>query len=179
MNNLTPAPPLMERSNIILIGMPGAGKSTIGVLLAKRLGLDFLDTDLLIQSRDGRRLQEIIGTEGLPAFCLLEEMVLAGLDKVRHTVIATGGSAVYSERGMAVLSQHGRVVFLDVPCAELERRIGDMDQRGLVIDPGESFAALFAHRHPLYLLHADLTLKAEGRSIEQVAGQLAHRLGTP
>jgi len=161
-----------NKSNVILIGMPGAGKSTVGVILAKRLGLEFLDTDLLIQSREGRHLQQIISDEGLPAFRRIEERVLAGLGAVRRTVIATGGSAVYSEAAMDILRREGWLVFLDAPCAELERRIGDMDHRGLVIDPGESFAHLYARRHPLYRRYADATVAVAGRTVEEIAGEI-------
>ena len=163
----------MARRNVVLIGMPGAGKSTVGVILAKRLGLDFVDSDLQIQSRAGRRLQEIIATDGMAALRQLEETVLLDLARVERTVIATGGSAVYSESAMAALHAGGRTVFLDAPLPELEGRIDDMDQRGLVLDPGETFAQLFAHRLPLYRRHADLTVSVVGKTAEQVAAEVA------
>lgn len=165
----------MKRSNIVLIGMPGAGKSTIGVVLAKRLGLAFVDTDLLLQSRHGRRLQEIINGDGLATFRTLEEEALLSLD-VERTVVATGGSAVYSAAGMATLVASGRVVFLDVPLAQLQQRIQDMDQRGLVIDPGESFADLYARRLPLYRRWAEVTVAADGENIEAIASRIVTAL---
>lgn len=165
----------MKKSNIVLIGMPGAGKSTVGVVLAKRLGCDFLDTDVLIQARQGRRLQEIIGTEGLSTFRQIEEATLLGLD-CRGTVIATGGSAVYSEGGMAALKAKGTIVFLDLPLEELQRRVRDMDTRGMVIDPGETFADLFARRCPLYRRWAEITIDGRGRSVEELAAEIAERL---
>ncbi|AMV71468.1 shikimate kinase [Desulfuromonas carbonis] len=166
----------MDRANLVMIGMPGAGKSTLGVLLAKRLGLAFIDTDLLIQARDGRRLQEIIAGDGLAAFAALEERVLLDLVTVRPTVIATGGSAVYSAAGMERLRRHGRTIFIDVPCAELEARLGDIDQRGLAIEPGESFSALFRRRHPLYLRYADLQIDGAGKGVETLLAEISKRL---
>lgn len=165
----------MTRTNVILIGMPGAGKSTVGVVLAKRLGYDFLDTDVLIQARQGRRLQEIINGEGLDAFRQIEEAALLAVN-CRQTVIATGGSAVYSEAGMTALKALGTIVFLDLPLAELSRRVQDMDTRGMVIDPGESFADLFARRLPLYRRWAELVVDGRDKSVEELAGEIASRL---
>lgn len=164
------------RSNLVLIGMPGAGKSTVGVILAKRLGYAFLDVDVALQARAGRRLQQIIDSDGLAAFRRLEEETLLAL-AVERTVIATGGSAVYSAAGMAALRRRGRLVFLDVPLAALEERIVDMDRRGLVIDPGESFAQLHARRLPLYRQWAELTIGCAGKSVETVAAEIAARAG--
>ena len=163
----------MNSSNVVLIGMPGAGKSTVGVLLAKRLGLDFIDSDLVIQSRAGKRLQEIIAVEGMASFRGLEEGVLVELGGRRRTVIATGGSAVYSGPAMAALERGGRIVFIDVPLAELAVRIGDMDRRGLVIDPGETLADLYARRLPLYRRYAQYSLDADGLSAEAAAAGIA------
>ena len=157
--------------------MPGAGKSTVGVVLAKRLGRDFVDSDLVLQTGAGKRLQEIIAAEGMDALRRREEAVLLDLARRRRTVIATGGSAIYSAAGMAALRESGRIVFLDAPLDELERRIDDMDQRGLVLDPGESFAALFAHRLPLYRRHAELTVSVTGRNVEAVATEIVAGLG--
>lgn len=163
--------------NVVLIGMPGAGKSTVGVVLAKRLGLAFVDVDLVIQSRSGRRLQQIIDSDGLAAFRALEEATLLDLAAgVTRSVIATGGSAVYSDSGMAALQRSGTLVFLDAPLALLEARISDMDRRGLVIDPGESFAELYARRLPLYRRWADLTITGAGKNVEALAGEIGSRL---
>lgn len=167
----------MSNSNVILIGMPGAGKSTVGVVLAKRLGYDFLDTDVLIQAKQGRRLQEIINHDGLQAFRKIEEVALLALD-CRRTVIATGGSAVYSDAGMTALQAHGTIVFLDLPIDELYRRVQDMDTRGMVIDPGESFADLFTRRLPLYRRWAELIVDGRNKSVEELAGEIAARLRT-
>jgi shikimate kinase len=165
----------MTKTNVVLIGMPGAGKSTVGVVLAKRLGFDFLDTDVLIQARQGRRLQEIIDSEGLLAFRQIEEAALLSLP-CQRTVVATGGSAVYSEAGMAALQAGGTIVFLDLPLPELTRRVRDMDTRGMVIDPGETFADLFARRLPLYRRWAGLTIDGRDKSVEELAGEIVARL---
>ncbi len=157
--------------NIILIGMPGAGKSTVGVLLAKRLGYHFVDSDLLLQAGEHRRLQEIIGAEGLSAFMAIEEAVLCGLTGSR-TVFATGGSAVYSERAMLHLRSLGRIVYLDLPAEVLERRVRDMDARGVVIDPGETFADLYRRRVPLYQQYADLTIDGLNCSADEIARRI-------
>ncbi|NJC87741.1 MAG: shikimate kinase [Desulfuromonas sp.] len=157
--------------NIILIGMPGAGKSSIGVLLAKRLGYQFIDTDLLMQGEAHCRLQQIIAHHGLAAFRELEEKVVCKLAPQR-TVVATGGSVVYSDRTMAHLKQIGRLVWLDLPLEELQKRVRNMDSRGLVIDPGETFADLYARRTPLYRQHAELTVPCAGLNQEEIAAAI-------
>lgn len=147
--------------NISLIGMPGAGKSTLGVLLAKQLCCPFIDTDLLIQSRSGRRLTEIIRDQGLEYFLALEQGFISEL-ACRRTVIATGGSVVYSEPAMLHLKAGGRVVWIDVPLPILEQRLGDLRERGVVMASGQSLAELYAERQPLYARYADLTLRCGG-----------------
>jgi shikimate kinase len=166
-----------DAGNVILIGMPGAGKSTVGVVLAKRLGFAFVDVDLEIQSRSGRRLQQIIDSDGLAAFRALEEATLLDLAaSITRSVIATGGSAVYSDAGMEALQRSGTMVFLDTPLALLESRISDMDHRGLVIDPGESFADLYARRLPLYRRWAEVTANGAGKNVEALAAEIELRL---
>lgn len=162
----------MSEQNIILIGMPGAGKSTVGVILAKRLGYDFVDTDLLIQIRAGKSLQAIINDDGAEAFRRIEEEVLLGLD-VERTVIATGGSAVYSQAAMQGLKENGKTVFINTPLAMLQLRIADMSTRGMVISPGDSFAELFIERNPLYRKFADIVIDDHDKSVEIVAGEIA------
>ncbi len=152
-------------SNVVLIGMPGVGKSTVGVLLAKALSKAFLDTDLLIQSNEGRRLQDIIDADGLAAFRAIEERRIAELNAA-NTVIATGGSVPYSERAMASLKADGIVVFLDLPLDELERRITNMDSRGIVIAPGQTFAGLYEERMPVYRRHAGIRIDCAGMGHE-------------
>ncbi|PLY02839.1 MAG: shikimate kinase [Desulfuromonas sp.] len=155
-------------NNIILIGMPGAGKSTVGVILAKRLGFNFIDTDLIIQAREKARLQEIIDAHGIHYFRHIEEEMLLHLN-MEHCVIATGGSVVYSASGTAGLKRSGLLVYLAVPLDDLEQRILDMGQRGLVMEQGQTFAQLFQERTPLYELYADLTIDCSGLNAEQVA----------
>ena len=144
-------------NNIILIGMPSSGKSTLGVLLAKLAGYDFIDTDLLIQKRAGKRLQCILDEDGKDAFMRLEEEVLCSLATER-TVIATGGSAVYHPEAMTHLASLGKIVYLRVPYAFIERRLQNLATRGVVMAKGETLASLYASRAPLYEKYAALTL---------------------
>ena len=162
----------MEKSNIILIGMPGAGKSTIGVILAKRLGYDFIDTDLLIQTRSGKSLQAIINESGLEVFRSIEEEVLLSLE-ARSTVIATGGSAIYSNQAIRHLKYSGRAVFINTPLQTLQSRIADMATRGMVISPGDSFAELFIERNPLYRKYADIVVDDNQKTVEMIASEIA------
>ncbi len=157
--------------NIILIGMPGAGKSTVGVLLAKRLGYNFVDTDLLLQSQQQCRLQQIIAREGLENFKAIEEQALIELTTT-HSVVATGGSAVYSERAMARLKKLGQLVFIDIPLEELLGRVNDMDNRGLVIGPNETYENLYKERLPLYQKFAEVTIHGDGMTVEAVAAEI-------
>lgn len=157
--------------NIILIGMPGAGKSTVGVLLAKRLGYHFVDTDLLIQAQQEARLQQIIAEVGLDQFKKIEEDTCCQLATTR-SVIATGGSVVYKEPAMGHLRGLGQIVFIDIPLAELKGRVNDMDSRGLVIGPGESYEHLYNERQPLYKKYAEITIAGEGMTVESVAAAI-------
>ncbi len=147
-------------NNIILIGMPGSGKSTVGVLLAKTLGFDFVDTDLLIQKEEGVRLCEILEKEGAERLAEIEENVCKNLlcDK---TVIATGGSAVLSRDAMLHFKGMGKIVFLDVDLATLSGRVGDLDERGVVRRKGQTFENLYEERLPLYRKYADFTACAK------------------
>ncbi len=156
------------KTNLVLIGMPGAGKSTVGVILAKRLGMQFIDTDLIIQSRHKCRLQEIIDRRGLIFFRRIEEQMLLEL-RAEHCVIATGGSVIYSQAGMTQLGRNGHCIYLQVSYARLKRRIADMGQRGLVMEKGQDFQQLVAERTPLYRQYADLTIDCGNLSAEQVA----------
>ena len=159
---------LPASTNLILIGMPGAGKSTIGMLLAKHANLGFLDTDLLLQSREGRSLQQIVDQDGYLGLRAAEERLILSLN-CTNQVIATGGSVVYSESAMQHLQNLGRIIFLHLPLAELLPRLVDLDTRGLVRRPGQSIRDLYAERLPLYRRYADFTIDCQGLERQQVA----------
>lgn len=163
--------PSNTRSNIILVGMPGSGKSTVGVLLAKHLVLGFVDTDVLIQVREGRALQAILDSDGYRELRAAEERALLSLDVAGH-VVATGGSAVYSRVGMEHLRRCGVVVFLDVPLAVVRTRAGDLSTRGIAAPPGTTFEQLWAERRPLYQRHADITVGVECDTMEEVSARV-------
>jgi shikimate kinase len=164
-----------NRSNVVLVGMPGSGKSTVGVILAKMTSCDFVDTDVLIQISQGRSLQDIVDTEGHMALRRIEEGVLLTLD-CHHHVIATGGSAVYSRAAMKYLKEGGIIVFLDVDLPTLESRIHDFATRGLAKRPDQSFADLFKERLILYRKYADITINCKGLTQEEVCGQIIGKL---
>ncbi|MCU0587924.1 MAG: shikimate kinase [Syntrophobacteraceae bacterium] len=157
--------------NIVLIGMPGSGKSTIGVVLAKCASMDFVDTDILIQCSEGRSLQDIVNREGHMALRAIEERVLLSLDP-RHHVIATGGSAVYSQAAMEHLKSSGLTVFLDVDLETLKARIHDYETRGLAKRPDQSFEELFAERSALYSRYADVTIRCDGLSVAEACSAI-------
>ena len=150
-------------SNITLIGMPGAGKSTLGVVLAKKLGYSFVDTDLLLQEGTGKLLSEILTEEGVEGFIQQENALLAGLECQRH-VIATGGSAVYSEDGMRHLKSLGTVLFIEVELEELLKRLSpDLLERGVVMRGNNTtIGQLYDERMPLYRRYADITVNTTG-----------------
>lgn len=157
--------------NIILIGMPGAGKSTVGVVLAKKLGYAFLDADLVIQSREGKLLHEIISERGVEGFWQVEESVGESIEAQR-TVIATGGSAVYGPKAMAHYKQIGTVVYLSLPLAEIRERLGDLDERGVTLREGQNLSGLYEERVPLYEKYADCTVACGGFSIREIVEKI-------
>lgn len=147
----------MKKSNIVLIGMPGAGKSTVGVVLAKTAALEFVDTDLLIQNQTGKKLQEIIDSDGIDAFLKIEGEVISKIH-CKNSVIATGGSAVFSESAMNNLSRDGVTVYLDVPLNEIKRRVDNITTRGIAMKSGETLETVYNERLPLYRKYADITV---------------------
>ena len=165
-----------EPSNLVLIGMPGAGKSTVGVILARITSRDFLDTDVLIQSVHEQTLQEIVDKQGYAGLRKIEEKVLVGL-RVQNHVIATGGSAAYSEIAMRHLKLDAVVVFLDVDLAELESRVADYSIRGLAKRPDQSFSELYDERHGLYKKYADVTIMCSGLTQEDVCATIVRKTG--
>lgn len=163
-------------SNILLIGMPGAGKSTVGVVLAKTLGCQFIDTDILLIKKLGMTLQSYIDTRGITAF--LEEEALLGQEiECSDTVIATGGSMVLSEAAMAHLAKDALTIFIDTPLPELKRRLGNIRTRGVTLGPGETIDELYERRRPFYEKYAAVTVPANRRAdmqleelVEEIAG---------
>ena len=161
--------------NVILIGMPGVGKSTLGVLLAKALGYRFLDTDLVLQAQEGRLLREIIAAEGIDGFLALEVRVCGSLQADR-SVIATGGSVVYSPEAMAHLRSMGTVVYLKLGYNALARRLGSLKKRGVILRPGQTLKTLYQERTPLYAQYAHLTVDCGGQDVEQSVALILQRL---
>jgi shikimate kinase len=157
--------------NLILIGMPGCGKSTVGVVLAKLLGMRFLDTDLLLQEQTGKRLPVLLQELGRDGFLSREAEAICSL-RCSGTVIATGGSAVLTEEGAAALHALGRCIYLRVPLPALAERLGDLTSRGVAMEPGQSLADLYAERTPCYERCADLIVD-EAATLEKTALQLA------
>lgn len=162
--------------NIILIGMPGCGKSTVGVVLAKTLGMRFCDADLVIQERTGRKLQDILDTDGLDAFLACEEEALLSLH-TDNTVIATGGSAVYSAKAMAHLKAGGKAVYLYVSRGCVEKRLRNFSRRGVAIAEGMTLCDLYDERAPLYEKYADVTVSAERIDIPAILRRIQTALG--
>lgn len=151
--------------NVSLIGMPGSGKSTVGVLLAKELGFSFVDTDLLIQRQEGALLQSVLDRLGTERFLDTEAEVIAALD-CQRTVIAPGGSAVLRDLGARRLKELGPVLYLKLPCAALERRLGDLASRGVTLAPGQTLQDLYDYRVPYYEKYADLVIDADQPRLE-------------
>ncbi len=158
-------------NSIVLIGMPGAGKSTLGVMLAKEAALDFVDTDVLIQVREGKTLQDILDATDYINLRAIEEETLLSVD-LSHHVIATGGSAVYSDKGMKHLKTLGPIVFLNCSLAELRRRIHNYESRGIARRPDQSFEALFEERDLLYRRYADHVIECDGKNQETILAEI-------
>lgn len=161
-----------NKNNIVLIGMPGAGKSTIGVVLAKKMGYSFMDSDLLIQDREKRLLHEIIEQDGLDGFNRIENEVNASIDTDK-SVIATGGSVIYGKEAMEHLKKIGTVIYLELPYEELQERLGDLNERGVSIREGQTLADLMSERTPLYEKYADETVHCADRQIREVVEEIA------
>ena len=162
--------------NIVLIGMPGVGKSTVGVILAKQLGYEFVDSDLVIQKGEDRLLREIIEQEGVDGFIEIENRVNASLC-AEKSVIATGGSVVYGREAMEHLKEIGDVVYLKLSYEELELRLGNLKGRGVVLRDGQSLRDIYDERVPLYEKYADLIINEENLDIEGTLQELLKVLG--
>lgn len=163
-------------SNISLIGMPTAGKSTVGVILAKYINMNFLDTDLLIQQENNALLSDIIDKVGLNEFCKIEEKVVSSLD-VESFVIATGGSVVYSHKAMTHLKNNGLIIYLKTDYSVVEQRLKDLSQRGVVFKQGQSVYDLYMERVPLYEKWADFSVDSGSGTPEDVVGRILDWLG--
>lgn len=162
--------------NVVLIGMPGCGKSTVGVVLAKSLGFGFIDTDLLICEKYGKKLQDIIDEKGIDEFLEIEGETGASLN-CQNAVVATGGSMAMSKKAMEHLKKIGTVVYIDVAPKELERRITNMKTRGIVFRPGERFQDIYNVRTPLYKKYADLTVTVpENGTLESTVSNIVNCL---
>ena len=162
-------------NNIILIGMPASGKSSAGVILAKVLGYDFIDTDILLQRQEKHTLEEIILQRGLEEFLKKEEEVCVKLE-AESTVIATGGSVIYEEEAMKHLGSLGKLVYLKVSAEELSARIGDMKHRGVVLKEGQTMEDLYKERTRLYEKWADLTIDECGLTLENTVKRISEAI---
>ena len=158
--------------NIILIGMPGSGKSTVGVILAKTLGVGFIDTDLIIQVQRRNTLQRLIDLDGLDRFKVYEENALLSVTEEADMVIATGGSAVFCEKGMRKLKKNGICVYLDLPAYDLQMRLANIKTRGIACRRGEGLEEIMAERTPLYNKYADIRIDCGGKT----AGQIVEKI---
>lgn len=165
----------MEDKNIVLIGMPGAGKSTVGVLLAKALKRPFIDTDLLIQMQEKCYLQELLDRRGQGGFIKIEERVILGIDETGH-VIATGGSVVYSEAAMRHLKAHGVIVFLNAKIYQLERRLKNAKTRGIAMKNGQTLEMLYDERIPLYRKYTDIEIDCSKKHIETIVADISQKI---
>ena len=157
---------MCKRNNIVLIGMPGCGKSTIGVVLAKVMGFRFLDSDLLIQEREGQLLSQLIKQHGNEGFNRIENKVNASI-RTQYSVIATGGSVVYGREAMDHLKKIGTVIYIRLPYREIEKRVGDLEERGISMRKNDSLEDVFMEREPLYRQYADIMIDTEGLSIKE------------
>ncbi|NLG89402.1 MAG: shikimate kinase [Clostridiaceae bacterium] len=161
--------------NVVLIGMPGAGKSTIGVLLAKTINYRFIDTDLIIQRKYGMLLKDIITEYGMEEFLSIEEREIICLE-ASQSVIATGGSIVLKETAMAHLKRIGTVVYLELPYPELEKRVKNITTRGIVMKKGQTFYDVYKERTPLYEKYAEITINCSGKTMEQIVEMIAAKV---
>jgi shikimate kinase len=161
--------------NIVLIGMPGAGKSTMGVILAKTLGRTFIDTDIVAQETSGRLLQEIIDEDGTDVFLKTEETTILSLHG-HHAVIATGGSVVFSTKAMQHLKKDGIVIYLDISFDEMVRRLNNIMTRGIVLATGQSLRDMYNQRVPFYEKYADITINCSGIDFETCIGNILDEL---
>lgn len=166
---------MKNKSNVILIGLPGVGKSTAGVVLAKILGKQFVDSDLVIQQKEGKLLKDIIAEKGVDGFIEVENRINAELD-VKNAVVATGGSVIYGADAMAHLKDIGTVVYLKVGFDVINSRLSDIKGRGVVLKEGQDLKALYEERILLYEKYADVVVDETGLGIEETVEQVVAQL---
>ncbi len=166
----------MNKRNIILIGMPGVGKSSAGVVLAKVMGYKFMDSDLVIQEKTGMLLKDIISEKGIDGFIKIENDVNKTLD-YEKTVIATGGSVIYGEEAMEHLKEIGTIIYLKASYEEINSRLGDLKGRGVVLKEGQSLKDLYDEREPLYSKYADIVVEEKGKGIRETVLDIEKKLG--
>ena len=164
------------KDNIILIGMPGVGKSTVGVILAKELGFQFVDSDLLIQRQEKRLLKQIIEEDGIVGFIEIEKQVNRSID-THNAVIATGGSVVYGREAMENLGRIGKIVYLRLSYEKLQERLGNLHGRGVIVRKGQTLLDIYKERIPLYEQYADLVIDEEDKNIEETLQTILESLG--
>lgn len=165
----------MKKDNLVLIGMPGVGKSTVGVILAKVLGYEFLDSDLLIQKEEKALLREIIDEKGLDGFLDIENRVNSSIE-ASNAVIATGGSVVYCQEAMQHLKEIGTIIYLKLDYSILRRRLGNLKGRGVVLREGQTLKGLFDERTPLYEKYADVVVDEKKLDVEQTLQKILEEL---
>ena len=164
-----------ERKNIVLIGMPGAGKSTVGVVLAKKLGYRFIDSDLVIQEKTNKLLHELITEHGVDGFLKIEEEINAELD-CKNSIIATGGSVIYGARAMEHLREIGNVVYLKLSYEEIEERLGDLTARGVALKQGQTLKDLYQERCPLYDKYAHTVQECDSLSVREIVEEVSRKV---
>lgn len=165
----------MKNNNVILIGMPGVGKSSAGVVLAKVLGYKFLDSDILIQEREGKLLKNIISEVGIKGFIDVENKINSGIE-TENSVIATGGSVIYGKEAMEHLKSIGKVVYLKASYEEIDKRLGNLVGRGVVMHEGQTLRDLYEERVPLYEKYADIVVEEDGISIRDTVALIEMQL---
>jgi shikimate kinase len=165
----------MQNPNIVLIGMPGSGKSTIGVLLAKSLLMPFIDTDLLIQQKENRFLQDIINNEGIEKFLAVEETIILNLKATNH-IIATGGSVILKDSAVQALKFNGILIYLQLTFSEIEKRISNITTRGIAKLKSQSLLDIYIERIPLYEKYSDITIQCSNKDTEEIVNQISFEL---
>ena len=165
-----------KKTNITLIGMPASGKSSVGVVLAKRLGKKFVDTDIVIQEKYGKLLKELIEEHGDEGFREIEDEVNAGLD-LDNSIISPGGSVVYGEKAMQHLKEISVIIYLELSYTAIKSRLGDLRERGITLKEGQSLKDLYLERVPLYEKYADITVNEMKKSLAKTIDEICERLG--